>query len=146
MDELAKAAGAFRAALENTPRAALPVTLQEFPNGACGDATLLLGTYLKTLGFGTFDYVLGRGEDNGETYSHAWLRQGNIIIDITADQFPGQEPLIVTGASPWHDGFEAEVQHEADFHVYDAHTVAMLGAAYAAVMATLEAMGAADPA
>lgn len=45
MDELTKAAAAFRAAIEKTPAAKLPVTLQEFPHGACGDITLILGHY-----------------------------------------------------------------------------------------------------
>lgn len=118
------------------------LTLQEFPHGACGDATLLLGYYLKTLGLGTFDYVLGMGEgEDGDQYSHAWLRQGDIIVDITADQFPAKAPVIVTDASPWHDSFSAEVLHEADFHVYDGHTVATLSAAYGTIMETLEAAG-----
>ncbi|ULJ74490.1 hypothetical protein [Rhizobium gallicum] len=138
MDELAKAADVFRAAMENTPRTKLPITLQEFPHGACGDATLLLGYHLRSLGFGTFDYVSGEGTDeDGEWYSHAWLRQGDIIIDITADQFPGQPAVIVTDNSPWHDGFEVEVPHVADFHIFDEFTASTLGAAYKAIMETL---------
>ncbi|MFK3968598.1 hypothetical protein ACI2KT_34125 [Ensifer adhaerens] len=141
MDELAKAAAAFRAAIEQTPAAKLPITLQAFPEGACGDATDLLGYYLKTQGFGTFDYVSGEAwDEDGEWYSHAWLRQGNVIVDITADQFPGKAPVIVTDTSPWHDGFEVKVLHEADFHVYDANTVSTLAATYAAVMETLDGM------
>ncbi|KAB2716400.1 hypothetical protein F9K97_24275 [Brucella anthropi] len=139
MEDLTKAAEAFRAAMANTRPEKLPVTLQEFPHGTCGDATLLLGYYLKTHGFGTFDYVLGMAtDDDRERYSHAWLRQGRIVVDITADQFPDQAPVIVTDRSPWHDGFEVEVPHEADFHVYDGHTAAMLGVAYKAVIETLE--------
>lgn len=141
MDELANAAAAFRAAIERTPAAQLPIGLQGFPKGACGDATDLLGYYLKTQGLGTFDYVSGEGwDEDGEWFSHAWLRQGNVIVDITADQFPGKAPVIVTDASPWHDGFEAEVPHEADFHVYDPNTVSTLAAAYAVVLETLERM------
>lgn len=142
MEGLTKAAGMFREAIGHTSREKLPVTLQEFPHGACGDATLLLGYYLKTLGFGTFDYVLGMGEDeDGGQYSHAWLRQGDIIVDITADQFRAKAPVIVTDASPWHEGFSTQVLHEADFHVYDSYTVATLSAAYGTIMETLEAAG-----
>lgn len=83
-----------------------------------------------------------REDEDGEQYSHAWLRQGNIIVD----QFPGKPPVIVTEVTRWYDGFEAEVQHEADFHVYDGHTVAALARAYAAVIANLEGMGATDSA
>ncbi|MGG7539353.1 hypothetical protein [Rhizobium sp. 12,4] len=139
MNELVRAAAAFRAAIEQTPSAELTVTMQDFPHGACGDATLLLGYFLKTLGFGTFDYVLGLREDEeGEQYSHAWLRQGNVIVDITADQFPGKSPVIVTEETRWHDEFQAEVLHEADFHVYDGYTVAALSRAYAAIMGMIE--------
>lgn len=127
MDELTRAAAAFRAAIEQTPAAKLPIGLQAFPTGACGDTTDLLGYYLKSQGFGTFDYVSSEGwDDDGEWYSHAWLRQGSVIVDITADQFPGKAPVIVTDASPWHDGLEGKVLHEADFHVYDGYTVSTL--------------------
>lgn len=143
MEEIAKAAGAFRAAIEQTPAAGLPVALQKFPRGACGDATLLLGYHLKTQGFGTFEYVLGMGvDDEGDRYSHAWLRQGKIIVDITADQFPNNAPVIVAEASPWHEGFEVEVPHEADFHIFDGYTFASLSIAYKAIAANLEDPGA----
>jgi hypothetical protein len=103
----------------------------------------LLGYYLKTHGFGTFDYVSGEAwDENGEWFSHAWLRQGDVIVDITADQFPGNAPVIVTDASPWYSGFEVEVPHQADFHIYDGHTLASLSAAYRTVMTNLEGIGA----
>lgn len=94
MDELTKAAAAFRAAIEKTPAAKLPVTLQEFPHGACGDITLVLGHYLKTHGFGTFDYVFGMAKDEeGDRYSHAWLRQGRHQISQRISGAIGQAML-----------------------------------------------------
>ncbi len=50
MDELAKAAAAFRAAIEQTPSDRLPIGLQWFSRSTRGDATELLGYYLKTHG------------------------------------------------------------------------------------------------
>ncbi len=97
--------------------------------------TLLLGTYLTEQGLGVFEYVYGqRGRCDTEPstwQSHAWLCQGPLIVDITADQFPEvPEPVIVTNASAWHGAFEQEARHVADFRVFDDETRATLGAAY----------------
>ncbi|TBC53783.1 hypothetical protein ELH27_37080 [Rhizobium leguminosarum] len=135
MEQLELLAKRFRDAIERIPPQQLPITLQSFPAGACGDATLLLGHYLKAQGLGPFDYVLGERQD----HSHAWLQQGEVIIDITADQFPEvDEAVIVTATPTWHHEFTSEVLHEADFTISDTHTVAMLGAAYHRVMQHLE--------
>jgi len=70
-----------------------------------------------------FDVSGTRGETDGR-HSHAWIKQGDIIIDITADQFDEiKAPIIETKASPWHDSFDTELLHEADFHVYDQATI-----------------------
>ena len=135
MEQLEIHAKRFRDAIERTPAQQLPIAMQGFPTGACGDAALLLGHYLKAQGFGTFHYVLGKREE----HSHAWLQQGEIIIDITADQFPEVDHAVIVTATPtWHDGFASEVLHEADFTIYDPHTVASLGAAYHTVMQHME--------
>jgi hypothetical protein len=125
---LRELAGAFRSAIERTDRERLPCTLQEFPKGSCGDAALLLGTFLKNQGMGPFQYVCGWRDG----YSHAWLEADGIIIDITADFFPDEsDPVIVTNRSPWHDAFERKVDpHEADYRVYDPNTVRQCEATY----------------
>ena len=131
----------FRSALESVPVSELPVTLQSFPRGSCGDATLLLGTYLIEEGFGSFDYVLGeRGDPIGAGWtSHAWLEQDGVIVDITADQFhDGPGEIIVCRGSKWHDGFHGVRQNVADYRIYDTHTAATLHAAYRAVCSTLK--------
>lgn len=83
-----------------------------FPAGDCGVAADLLGEYLQSRGHGPFMYVLGSlaGAPPGkEAQSHAWLRQGDWIIDITADQFPGcDERVIVSRSSIFHEGFAVE--------------------------------------
>lgn len=95
----------------------------------------MLGHYLKAQGFGTFYYVLGKREE----HSHAWLQQGEIIIDITADQFPEVDHAVIVTATPtWHGGFASEVLHEADFIIFDQYTAAMMGTAYLAVMQHME--------
>lgn len=135
MDQLDNLARRFRDAIEATPRSQLPITVQSSPHGACGDATLLLGHFLKLQVLGTFDYVLGEKGD----HTHAWIQHGDIIIDITADQFTEiDQAVIVAANSVWHEQFTSSVLHEADFMIYDNYTRATLGAAYHSVMQQLE--------
>lgn len=139
MEPLEFFAGRFRVALENTARSQLPITFQGFPNGACGDAALLLSRYLLDQGCGSFNYVLGMRGEGGDRHSHAWLQRGEILVDITADQFPEvDQAVIVTTHSPWHAEFQTEVLHEADYRIYDFQTAAMLDTAYEAVMQSME--------
>jgi hypothetical protein len=88
----------FRSGCERA-QSALP----SFPFGWCGAVCDLLEEYLRREGFGTFESICG--ERHHPYQSHAWLRQGSLIVDITADQFAGenQSPVIVTCDSPWHD-------------------------------------------
>lgn len=126
----------FRRAIERTPKAALPITFECFPRGACGDATLLLGKRLAELELGVFHYVLGTRKG----WSHAWLEGDGFIVDITADQFPDMlATVIVSRCSDWHLAFKGNREHIADFDIFDRNTRAVLGAAYAAVLANLDA-------
>jgi hypothetical protein len=130
----------FRAALTRCDPLTLPVTLQDFPAGACGDAALLLGRYLKDTGFGATDYLLGWRVTGDRRASHAWLQQGDLVIDITADQFPEiDRPVIVERGSAWHAQLEGETEHEGDYRVYDETTVAVLDIAYRRVLALMRA-------
>ena len=100
---------------------------------------MLLGFYQKQRGAGAWDYVGGmRGEGDGR-HSHAWIKQGDIIIDITADQFDEIEaPVIVPNASAWHDSFDTEILHEADIHVNHHPANIMLSLAYTNILSMLE--------
>jgi hypothetical protein len=131
MDDVKKAALSFRALVEAAPKGGLPISLQNFPNGACGDTTLLLGRYLAELGHGEFRYYLGRRDGR----SHAWLQRGPLIVDITADQFDDFEaPVFVADDSPWHGGFAGEDQHAADPTVFGEPTTSSLAAAYTLIV------------
>lgn len=136
-EEIYKAAEEVRSAIERADRASLPITFENFPRGSCGDATLILGTHLKSLGFGPFNYVVGdRGNQcEGTWHSHAWLEGEGLVIDITADQFPEfPHKVFVAPTSSFHETFDSEATHEADFHIYDQHTVATLSAAYSTIL------------
>jgi hypothetical protein len=87
----------FRSGCERA-RSALP----SFPLGCCGTVCDLLEEHLRREGFGTFESICG---DRHNPYqSHAWLTQDGLIVDITADQFAGenQPSVIVTYHSSWH--------------------------------------------
>ena len=120
---LHKLATASRTAIEVTDRSSLGITFRNFPLGSCGDASLLVGHYLKAHGFAV-TYVLGeRGQRHDDWTSHAWLRVHGFIVDVTADQFPEvEQAVLVARESPWHDTFEVEDEHDGDFVIYDAAT------------------------
>jgi hypothetical protein len=100
----------MRCAIESLPIELRSVNMQKFPKGACGDACLLLGTYLFDNGYNEFKTNCGdRGRQKDRTWSsHAWLcaDTDTLIVDITADQFvDGPGRVVVTLESPWHRTF-----------------------------------------
>lgn len=133
---LAKHVMSFRYALENMPFQELPIGLHKFPHGCCGDATLLLGTYLIQKGYAPFYYMLGKRDNSMDENlsSHAWLEQNGIIVDITSDQFTdGPGKCIVCHDSNWHASFAGMPQHVADYRIFNLRTFAILEAAYKAI-------------
>lgn len=138
MHQLKPAASTFRHLIVSTPKISLPIALQDFPNGACGDTALLLGHYLAELGHGEFRYYLGWRDNT----SHAWLQSGSVIVDITADQFEDfADPVFVSDGSPWHESFAGTDQYAANLTVFGEATEAMLRGAYRAIMASAESGG-----
>lgn len=106
----------FRRAIENCDKETLPASFKSFPNGSCKDASIILAYYLQEKGFGEFDYI--SGERMGK--SHGWLRQNEIVIDITADQFiDNNESVIVTINSKWHSEFKGKKLLVADLNLLD---------------------------
>ncbi len=105
----------FRLAIEKCKSEFEMLPLRSFPRGSCGDASLLLSEFLLECGHGEFDYMLGEREKR----SHAWLQQGNLIVDMTADQFQDQpRQVIVTPESKWHLDFKGKRQHGANIRLY----------------------------
>jgi hypothetical protein len=136
---LEQSAVQFRRALERSDLSFLP-TLADFPKGSCGDATLLLARFLLDSGFGAFDYVCGEtASERGGLQTHAWLQRGRLIIDITADQFDDVETaVLVTDNHAWHDRFQSEVKHVADWDLYDSRTRASLASAYKRILSAID--------
>lgn len=98
-DDLVAACTRFRTALDE--QEAMPANVKDFPLGACGDTTEMLGQYLDDRGFGVWMYIQGHRDTDG--WTHAWLERDGVVIDITADQFEDvTEPVIVSATSTWH--------------------------------------------
>ena len=120
----------------------LPNGLRRFPQGACGDTSLLLGALLADRGVEGFEYICGdRGShDDGTWTSHAWLHRNGLIIDITADQFEdGPGPVLVVRDSAWHRTFDWDRPSVADFRLWSGPGTYDLHLALAAVKAAIEA-------
>lgn len=65
------------------------ILFKRFPNGCCGDAVDLLGQYLLGNDIDSV-YVCGNyyfKDPELNAQSHAWLMVGDLIVDITGDQF-----------------------------------------------------------
>jgi len=118
----------FRLAVEQCDKTTLPDTFRDFPRGSCGDTCLILAKYLKDSDMGVFNYVLGKiYKDNQNYYTHAWLLQSQIIVDITADQFDSvEQKVIVSTNSNWHKKFNIESKTPAEIERYDPFTRAEL--------------------
>ena len=98
----------FRSTLESADKESLPEPFRAFPHGSCDVASQALGVRIReTLGLVCLVRANGtRYRPEGNTQSHAWLVYGDLIIDVTADQFgEGQEPVMVTRNSSWHKEF-----------------------------------------
>lgn len=112
---------AMRAAIEAIPISTLPDCMKNFPQGCCGDTSLLLGAYLVDCGHEGFEYVCGeRGSRADDTWtSHAWLVRDGLIVDITADQFSdAPRGVVVNAESVWHEQFAVTSKSVSDFRLW----------------------------
>jgi hypothetical protein len=95
-----------RAAVERCFGRCRAISLKEFPRGSCGDVSDILGMFLRETLEVECEYVSGWADGQ----SHAWLELGEITIDITADQFAGNEAVIVSCESVFHRKFNVEIR------------------------------------
>lgn len=78
--------------------------LLNFPRECCNHASNLLLIFFREAGVEGFTSVFGNRPDTDRPDAgHVWVQRGDLVVDITADQFPGQnlKPVIV-GESEWH--------------------------------------------
>ena len=115
----------FRKAIKQCDSSELPLSLADFPVESCADASMLLGTYFKDRGLGSFNLIKGKRGEGRSLQTHYWLEKDNIIVDITADQFDDiSEEIIITSIdSNWYNSFDKEIRQEADYRMIDARDV-----------------------
>lgn len=92
----------FRNAIERCRGRLKAISLKHFPLGSCSDVSDMLGMYLREACGVECEHV--SGQEDG--HSHAWLELGGITVDITADQFQGNEAVIVSDTSDFHRRFD----------------------------------------
>lgn len=73
---------------------------RRFPRECCDHASKLLFILLYQSGCRGISYVRA---DCGDDGLHVWLQWKDLIIDITADQFPEFDSYVLTPNSVWHD-------------------------------------------
>lgn len=106
LEQLYLLAAKFRSAIECSDRRVMFRSFKDFPKGSCAEAAVLLGIYLEDQGFGVFNKMRSFRYEPPPWISHAWLQRGNLVIDITADQFPEiKKKIIVAVNSVWHRTF-----------------------------------------
>jgi len=107
----------FRDALETDEVKGAYFIFNNFPAGACMDASILLGVYLQETGFGQFSYTQS---ENAEGKTHSWLENDTFIVDITADQFSGIEEKVIVkirNNTDTHLGFTVSCKSTTDLNV-----------------------------
>ena len=111
MEKLRSEAILVRSAIKATDLRNCGFTLSDFPKSSCHHAVKLLAFHLSELGWSKLQRVTGTRNDDPR-YPHLWLLAGDVIIDITADQFAGegQPPVTVTRRSPWHETWKFKAE------------------------------------
>lgn len=106
---ISKIAKEMRIALEKASKLSSSLVMT-FPNGCCGTASDFLSKYLEQNGIRT-TYVAGMKTNR---ITHAWLEYDDLIIDITADQFPEiDEKVLVSRNRHWYEQYERISRSEA---------------------------------
>ncbi len=103
-DEIRSLAIAARRAFEERPRVH---PFERFPDGCCGDASLVLAQLYRERGAASVVVMTG----DREGASHAWLMVEALIVDITGDQTifaaEGRPAVCVAAESAWHERWAA---------------------------------------
>ena len=80
---------------------------RNFPIGACGNASDLLGEWIMEKHSLALEYV--NGDRNGK--SHGWLEIDGLAVDITSDQFPDGLGGVYCGElNDFFSSFKAQVR------------------------------------
>ena len=124
-DRIRELAIRFREAILKCDRTKLPLSLADFPTNSCSDASILLGTYFKDNGVNGFILIKGKRGEGGSLETHYWLEKGDMLVDITADQFKdiNEEIVITKTDSRWYGTFDKSILQDADYRMIAARDV-----------------------
>lgn len=116
---IAELAADFRNRLDRADKTLLPVQFRNFPVGACEPTSILLAQFLADRGHPGFRVIAAPYITNDQPelwYSHVWIGRGDLLVDITADQFNMDfAPVIVEPHSDWHARHETVEVSVGDF-------------------------------
>jgi hypothetical protein len=131
IEDIRSISRAVRGALEESS-AVWPQFWPGFPGGACSDASLVLGAILDDAGHSGFECAWGEiVGPNGTRPSHGWLQRGDLIVDITADQFDEvTDAVIVSTDSVWHRKWRIVTMSPGDLKQHKVREVAELYTLY----------------
>ncbi|WP_095149055.1 hypothetical protein [Pseudomonas sp. Irchel s3a18] len=111
MIELLKIAHAFRASLEaQRDLGLLPQHMSNFPRACCGVTSELLGHYLNSKPSGSEAESVSALRDGTP---HIWLVVDSLVVDLTADQFPGRPAVYVGPWDDWYRSWEVDLRGKA---------------------------------
>jgi len=99
MNDIIELATAFQDGIENAffdGKFSKDIPLRYFPKGCCDVASLLLCRYLQDNGFPSCEVIGGSYYDGNpeNNTTHVWVVNGDLIIDITGDQFKTERPFL----------------------------------------------------
>jgi hypothetical protein len=131
IEEIRNISMAVRGAIADS-EAVWPHFWHGFPGGACSEASLVLGAILDDAGHGGFECAWGEiVKPDGTRPSHGWLQRGDLIVDITADQFDDvTESIIVSRDSAWHRKWRVVTMSPGDLKEHKIREVAELYTLY----------------
>lgn len=84
-----------------------------FPLNSCTWASFAFGQLLKELEPGQ-DWHLVNGENPLNSFRHHWLSDGDLAVDVTADQFENESPYVGLAPPPVAKTYHPVDRHEVD--------------------------------
>jgi hypothetical protein len=113
LKKLSRIVSKYRKALKKVAQQSQIEGLKDFPVGACGVTSELLGAYLLECGFEGLQIASGN-DRSGQ--SHSWLELRGIIIDITGNQFKtNKHKVLITQDRQYHSHFHGSDGEYPDF-------------------------------
>ncbi len=104
LTRISESAHHLRTVIENAKSGNADIPwLPRFPEKCCNFAANLLLLELSDAGIDGLRRMIGTVQDErgDDLATHVWVQSGDIVADITADQF-GQPKVIVEAQSAWH--------------------------------------------